>query len=199
MARDMLMDALRRRDLGVLNTIRHYRNLRERLGDDEIQEFEPQLLARTAAATGRSEANVRCATTEWIEIRPLSYLPTARYLGVAELFAGLRRHGKIVGIVSDYPAEAKLAVMGLDADFVVNSTDPDVAVLKPHPRGLERLMERAGVPPAATLMLGDRAERDGLAARRAGARCLIRSSKPQPGWQTFARFDDPVFAPMTSA
>jgi len=94
---------------------------------------------------------------------------------------------------------AKLEAMQLSADVVVSATDDDVGVLKPHPLGLERLMQRAGVPPGATLVIGDRVERDGIAAQRAGARCLIRSAKLRPGWQTFARFDDPVFAPAIYA
>ena len=57
-------------------------------------------------------------------------------------------------------------------------------------------MDRAGVAPTATLLIGDRADRDGVAAREAGARVLIRSTRPIEGWRTFDRFDAPVFAPM---
>jgi putative hydrolase of the HAD superfamily len=60
-------------------------------------------------------------------------------------------------------------------------------------------MALAGVEPEQTVLIGDRAERDGMAARRAGAHALIRSDKPLPGWITFRRFDDPVFAPMLAS
>ena len=53
---------------------------------------------------------------------------------------------------------------------------------------------RRRLPP--TLLIGDRAERDGLAARAAGAHVLLRASQPIAGWRTFARFDDALFAPM---
>ena len=55
-------------------------------------------------------------------------------------------------------------------------------------------MEAAHAAPGGTVLIGDRADRDGAAARRAGAWPLIRSVKAVEGWQTFARFDDPLFA-----
>ena len=152
--------------------------------------FLPQL-------RGRIEyADLQALVDDWIETRPLPYLAACRYDGVAELFEGLRRHGKTIGVLSDYPAEAKLTALGLAADHVVTAGDPGVGILKPHPRGLQVLMDRAGVAPTATLLIGDRADRDGVAAREAGARVLIRSTRPIEGWRTFDRFDAPVFAPM---
>jgi hypothetical protein len=55
-------------------------------------------------------------------------------------------------------------------------------------------MEAAGVAPGETVLIGDRTDRDGAAAGRAGARPLIRSAKAVEGWQTFPRFDDSLFA-----
>jgi len=104
------------------------------------------------------------------------------------------RAAKLIGVVSDYPASAKLAAMGLAADHVVWAGESDVGILKPHPRGLQRLMTRAGVSASETVLVGDRVERDGAAARRAGSRCLIRSRKPRQGWETFAAYDDSPFA-----
>jgi len=57
-------------------------------------------------------------------------------------------------------------------------------------------LARANSPPQNTVLIGDRVDRDGLAAARAGARCLIRSSAPRKGWTTFARYDSPIFAPV---
>jgi FMN phosphatase YigB (HAD superfamily) len=69
-------------------------------------------------------------------------------------------------------------------------------LLKPHPRGLEVLIAAAGVKPHETILIGDRPERDGLAARHVGAWALIRSSRPVEGWQSVTSFDDAVFAPV---
>lgn len=196
MARELAMHTLRARSLDALSVIGHYRRLREALGEEEADDFEPRLVSQTAAVTGVPAVAVREIVREWIETRPLPHLSAAACAGVAELFCALRRHRKIVGIVSDYPATAKLSALRLEADLVVSAVDRDVRILKPHPRGLHRLMALAQVAPAATLLIGDRSDRDGAAASRAGVRCLIRSSRPRAGWQTFQRFDEALFAPL---
>jgi putative hydrolase of the HAD superfamily len=196
MARDMLLHAILNRNLNVITVLETYRRIRARLGDEEVIDFERVLIAETASATGNSQDAVRGIVAEWIEQRPLTYLGGCRYPGLPELFAGLRRKGKIVGILSDYPARAKLAALGLTADHVVSAADENIGLLKPHSRGLEALICAAGVRAHATMLIGDRAERDGLVARRAGAWALIRSTKPIEGWQTFTSFDDALFAPF---
>lgn len=67
-----------------------------------------------------------------------------RYPSLPEFFAGLRRKGKVIGILSDYPATAKLEGLGLAADHVVSAGDKGIGLLKPHPRGLEALIAAAG-------------------------------------------------------
>lgn len=196
MAAALLRQVLRPRGLAAIRVLTHYRRLREHMGDAETADFNRVLSAGTAAATGLSEPDVRAIVAEWIDRRPLPYLAGCRYPGLVELFAGLRRQGKVIGILSDYPATAKLAALSLSADHVVSAEDEDIGILKPNPKGLEALMRRAGATPATTVMIGDRIDRDGLVAQRAGTRALIRSSRPVEGWQTFTRFDDPVFQPL---
>jgi FMN phosphatase YigB (HAD superfamily) len=199
MARDILLHTLLKRDLNVVAVLARYRRIRERLGDEEAIDFERALIAQTAAATANSPDQVRAIVSEWVERRPLKYLAACRYPGLPQLFAGLRRSGKSIGILSDYPAEAKLEALGLTANYVAFAGDEGIGVLKPHPRGLESLIATAVVKPQQTLLIGDRADRDGIVARRVGAQALIRSSKPIEGWQTFARFDDALFAPVLAS
>jgi FMN phosphatase YigB (HAD superfamily) len=196
MALEMLLHAVSTRNFQAIKVLRTYRSIRERLADQEEPNFERALIVETAAATARSPDAVRAMVTEWIEQRPLHHIADCRYLLVPELFAGLRRKSKIIGILSDYPATAKLAALGLTADHVVCAGDEGIGLLKPHPRGLQTLIAAAGAQAPATVVIGDRADRDGLVARRAGARALIRSSRPIEGFQTFVRFDDPLFAPF---
>jgi len=196
MARDMALSAVARRSVRFIAVVAAYRRIRERLGEREAGDFESVLVAETAAAAGCSVEVVRAVVAEWIETRPLPYLARCRYPGLPSLFAGLRRSGKIIGVFSDYPAQAKLAALDLSADLVACAPDPGIGYLKPHPRGLESLIAAAGVTPGQTLLIGDRHDRDGLAAQRAGARILLRSSKPIDGWQTFRRYDDPLFSPI---
>jgi FMN phosphatase YigB (HAD superfamily) len=196
MARDILLHTLLKRDLNVVAVLAKYRRIRERLGDEEAIDFERALIAQTAVATGNSPDRVRAIVSEWVERRPLRYLAACRYPGLIQLFAGLRRSGKSIGILSDYPAKAKLEALNLTANYVVFAGDEGIGLLKPHPRGLASLITAAGVEPHQTVVIGDRVDRDGLVARRAGAQALIKSSKPIEGWQTFARFDDALFSPL---
>ena len=197
MLREMLLAAIRSRDIGFIRILSAYRRIREELGDELHEDFERELTARTAAFVGCSEERVQSTAEEWLERRPLRHLARYRYPRLPELFRGLRKQGKRVGIFSDYPARAKLAALQLDADVIVSAGDTDVGVLKPHPRGLHVLMSRAAVSPAQTIMIGDRAERDGLAARAASVRSLILSRKSMSDWQTFGRYDDPLFSTVS--
>jgi FMN phosphatase YigB (HAD superfamily) len=197
-ARDLAAYTIRNRDLKVVSVLTKYRRIREQMGDEQIVDFDQLLVAKTAAASVCSEEFVRAVVSEWMEVRPLSYLARCLYPKVPELFEGLRSRGKIIGVLSDYPAKAKLAAMGLTANHVVSAGDEGVGVLKPHARGLELLMAAGKATADETIVIGDRVDRDGLVAKWVGARVLIRSSKPVSGYQTFQRYDDEVFAPLLS-
>jgi len=194
MLQEMLLFAARNRTIEFIKILRVYRHLREELGESQREDFERELIARTAKVVGCSEALVEATAEEWLEQRPLPHLIRYRYAGLTELFKSLRAQGKLIGVFSDYPAQLKLKAMNLDADFVVCATDKDIGVLKPHPKGLQVLMARAAVNPEETVLIGDRAERDGLAAQAANTHALILSRKALEGWQTFDRYDDPLFS-----
>lgn len=194
MARDLLLSALWSRSTRAVRVLSAYRKIRERLGDEEVREFEPVLLGETAQCCGVSEAEVAAIVAEWMERRPLAYMADCCFPGIPQLFERLRTGGKTIGILSDYPAHAKLRAFGLSADVVVCAGDPGVGVLKPHPQGLERVMELAGIPAGATVMIGDRIERDGDAARRIGVQALIKSNRPAAGWHTFSSYHDAIFS-----
>jgi HAD superfamily hydrolase (TIGR01549 family) len=178
---------------GSLNTIKilgSYREWREEFADQGAERFEEMLVSRLASRYHKPEADIQAIVTEWMEVKPLKYLKECRYRGVKELLTQLRSTGKIIGVLSDYPAHDKLSRLELEADFVLSARDEDVAALKPNPRGLQHLMALAGVGPEATVMVGDRAERDGEMGRRAGVKTYLRSSDAIPGWDCFSSFHD---------
>jgi HAD superfamily hydrolase (TIGR01549 family) len=192
----LLADALRTRSLATLRTLRTFRRVRESLGDAPAEAFMQEQYARTALRHGMRAEDVERLASEWLERRPLPMLAACRYPHVDALFAALLRSGKQVAVFSDYPASAKLEALGLQAGHVVCATDPHIGRLKPDPAGLLAIMRACGASPQRTLMVGDRADRDGAAARRAGAHALIRSARPIPGHLTFRSFDDLVFRPV---
>ena len=196
MVRDIVLHVLLRGEYHLIPVLRAYRRIRERLGEEESSHFETRLLEETATSTGCAKEQVRALVAEWVERRPLPYLAGCRYEGLPQLFRGLRRHEIAIGVFSDYPAREKMAALALDADHIAWAGEPEVGVLKPHPRGLEVLLDRAKTGPEATVLIGDRVERDGMAARRCGVHPLIRSPILRTGWQTFTSYADPLFAPL---
>lgn len=196
MLADLIEHTLAARSLAALRVLRIYRALREAVGEEEIDGFGDILLERTARKARLDQVAVTAIVDEWLHRRPLSYLRACRYPNVKELFVALKENGKRIGIFSDYPARDKLDVMGLEADFIICAADTDVGILKPHPRGLEVLLASAGAAPWETLMIGDRVDRDGEAARRANVRALIRSPRPVSGWSCFADYASPIFQPL---
>ena len=196
MLRRLLAATWKSRSLDTLQTLRTFRHVREALGDHPEPDFMHLQYARTASRHNKTEEEVRTLTTEWMERKPLPFLADCRYPHLDSLFAGLRGAGKQIAVFSDYPATDKLAALGLQAAPVVCATDADIARLKPDPFGLLAILSQTGVPAERTLMVGDRVDRDGLAARQAGVRALIRASKPHPEFDTFRAYDDPLFAPM---
>jgi putative hydrolase of the HAD superfamily len=192
MAAKLARAALARRSLHEATVIRRYRALRERLGSNEVADFEDVLARTVAGDLGCAPAEIREIVTDWIDRRPLPVLERMRYPGVDTVFDALRASGRTIGVLSDYPALDKIQALGLRADHVVSAAD--AGLLKPHPRGLEMLMDRAGADPRGTVLIGDRIDRDGEAARRAGVRFLLRTSRPVAGFACFSSYRDPVFA-----
>lgn len=173
--------------LSTLKALKAYRHTREIAADAERPDFESEALA-AAARAGKVTGDQACElVAEWMHRRPLPLLLRYRYAGVVELFADLREQGTLIGILSDHPAAAKIAAMGLQADAIAFAGGNGVPIQKPDPIGLRYLMEKFGTSPTETILIGDRQDRDGEAGRRAGIDVLIRADKCA-GPDTFQSF-----------
>lgn len=144
-----------------------------------------------AACSHVSETRVRQVVRKWMYERPLRYLPACRYKGVRALFQDLSKRKVRTGIFSDYPAEEKMEALGLQADAVVCALDRDVDRLKPDPRGLQVTADRLGIPISDCLFIGDREDKDGECARRAGMRFFLveRDSNYHPSSDLYKEID----------
>lgn len=195
----LLASAWHERSLHTLRVLRAFRAVREALGDEEHPDFLTLQYTRTAARTGCDADTVRALVQAWMERQPLALLRACRWPHVDAVFDALHAAGKQVAVWSDYPAQDKLQALGLQADRVVAACDPEVARLKPDPRGLLALLQHAGVPAARAVMVGDRVDRDALAAQRAGVQALVLARHTPPGVQGFRGYNDPVFMPLLEA
>lgn len=171
-----------------LRAVRAYRHAQEwlRANPGDSLNLAASQIHRAAAATGLEESEIRQAVHRWMETAPLDLLQAARTPGLLEFLREVRSGGLRTGAVSDYPAHAKLAALGVRDlfDAVVCAQDAGVQVFKPEPAGIQLALQQLGVTPENAVYIGDRPEVDGEAARRAGVR-FVRIG-PADGYGTVA-------------
>lgn len=192
----LLRDAIARRSLDTLLTLRSFRHCREALAESPVEDFLTAQYAIPAARRGCTAEEVRGLVADWMERRPLPMLAACRRPGVRRLFAAMAREGKRIAILSDYPAAEKLAALGLAADYVIAATDADVGRPKPDSGGLEKLLRQAGVAPHRAVLIGDRVDRDWAVAARVNMRALILSRGDLGEVERFVSFEDALFKPL---
>jgi HAD superfamily hydrolase (TIGR01549 family) len=153
--------------------LRAYRHAQERLRGLDANPSTQGALA--AEASGVPVSEVERIADEWMQRRPLKYLRLCRAPGAVALIDWLMRAGIKLGVLSDYPAAAKIAALGLDGRFdpILCATDPEVGAFKPNPRGFLRAASIWKLPPADVLVVGDRPEADAAGAAAAGMPCVI--------------------------
>jgi phosphoglycolate phosphatase/putative hydrolase of the HAD superfamily len=174
-----------------LRLIALFRRERERRAGEHPASLETAQYEWAAAAAGTRPERVRAVIERWMDRAPLRHLAPCRHTGVAELFQRLAGRGTRIAVFSDYPAREKLAALELQVDCVVSALDPEVNRLKPDPTGLLVAARRLQVPVERCLMVGDRDDRDGEAARAAGMPFLLFQPRPGPsgaGPATFCSF-----------
>jgi HAD superfamily hydrolase (TIGR01549 family) len=128
-----------------------------------------------ARRTGVPVAEVETIVNEWMMDRPLKHLLRCRAAGLLPLLDLLSRRGIKVGVFSDYPPDRKLKALGIEGRFsvVLCSTDPEIGMFKPHPRGFLVAAARWQVDPSEVLVVGDRPDADAAGAAAAGMPCVI--------------------------
>ncbi len=160
-------------ELQDLKIIRDFRREREKRALEVVFDLENAQYDWAAKISGVSPKRVRNIVQKWIFRVPLKHIPSCSYPKMLELFEHLSHRGVATGIFSDYPAQEKLAALGLSPCCIVSATDRNVGRLKPDPKGLFVVAERLGVAVEHCLFVGDRDERDGECARRAGMPYII--------------------------
>jgi FMN phosphatase YigB (HAD superfamily) len=152
--------------------LRRFREEHERVRELGL-EGDPFALQieRTAEGLGRSAGDVEEHVRRWMIERPGRWLARFRRQALLSEIESFRAGGGRTALVSDYPATRKLEALGASRlfDAVVASGEPGgPRRLKPHPDGLLRAAAALEVEPSACLVIGDRDDADGEAARAAG-------------------------------
>jgi len=159
---------------GALPCLRAFRGEHERLrletSAPSADSFRTQI-RRTAARLGRTDGEVRRLVERWMIERPCRWLRPLRRRGLLNELSDFHEQGGKTALVSDYPARAKLAAMRIEHLFDVVVASGECAEplrLKPWPDGYLKAADTLHVPPKDCLVIGDRIDADGQAARRAG-------------------------------
>ncbi len=155
-------------------TLRRFRQEHERMRETFDQDVDSPFaiqVERTAAALGVDRAVVEHHVTEWMIERPQKWIRRFKRDGLLDEIAAFRQAGGKTALVSDYPASGKLAALaaaGLFDAVVASGEAGGPRRLKPHPAGYLEAARRLGVEPSDCLVIGDREDADGAAARAAG-------------------------------
>jgi len=160
--------------LPALRILRCFRQQHEILRQTR-QGYDPspfyEQVRRTADILKIPEEQVDRVVREWMIQRPCKWLKRFRRRGLLDEITAFRAEGGRTAIVSDYPAETKLVALGAAAlfDRVVASGDiGGPRHLKPTPEGYLMAASALEVEPSRCLVIGDRADVDGVAAASAG-------------------------------
>lgn len=104
----------------------------------------------------------------WLFEKPLDVIPEYKYESILKFVNDFKRKGKKIVVYSDYPAEDKLSVLGLQYDLVFypGSGIPDV--LKPSRDVMRAIVDSIGTEPEKVLYIGDDIDKDGVSAEFIG-------------------------------
>jgi len=156
-----------------LKIVRDFRKSRENNHRERVEDLETMQYVWGSQVSNVSQERVREVIGKWLFERPLKYLRLCRRPGIKELFSFLQEKGILIGIFSDYPVLEKIKALDLSSNMEACATDKNINRLKPDPKGLWILSNKMEVPVENCLFIGDRDEKDGECARRAGMPYLI--------------------------
>ena len=159
---------------GSIRALRVFRHEHERIRRELTEAVDDPFalqLERAAGRLGLTVDQLEQVVREWMFRRPGRWIRRFRRRSLLSEIAAFREAGGKTAVVSDYPARQKLDALNardLFDDVVASGEAPGPGRLKPWPDGYQLAAGRLGVQPGACLVIGDRPDADGEAARRAG-------------------------------
>lgn len=160
-----------------LRVIFYYRRLREKWdamdAQADLEERQYEACAKKCGCKGKEVENI---IKRWMQEEPLVHLKAYQDEQAAKLIGQLRSEGVLNAVYSDYPTADKLEALGISVDRQFCSADSQISCMKPNPKGILYILDAMGIQAEDALMIGDRMEKDGEAAKAAGVDWLILSA-----------------------
>ncbi len=186
-----------RRGLRTVRAISAFRAAQEELRHAPAStDLHTEQLSLAAARANIDAEEVARHVTRWMDDGPIDLVARYARPGLLDTLQQMRAQGLRLAVLSDYPATAKLQALGIleMIDVVVSAQDPEVGVFKPHPRGLEVVLDRLGLDGTQALYVGDRVDVDSGAASAAKVACIIlapqRAGDPEAGYRRATSFPE---------
>lgn len=138
-------------------------------GESDIDE---QQYKYVAMKLNTSPEKVKNVIHRWIYENPLDALKLSKDERLSGIIERELKDKKVV-VLSDYPAYDKLKAMDINIKDAYCTAQKEIGELKPSPKGLMYISSLYDVPTSDMLMIGDRMEKDGECAKRAGVDYVI--------------------------
>ncbi|MEX2187966.1 MAG: HAD family hydrolase [Pirellulales bacterium] len=173
------------RDARIVQAFRreHEQMRRAEVPNSTGSAFDRQIQG-TAEKLKLSEEAVTRVVQRWMVDRPGKWIKMFRRRGLISSIARFRTAGGRTALVSDYPAQRKLASLAAVDLFevvIANGEGGTTFPLKPDPAAYVAAADRLAVPPDQCIVIGDRHDADGLAAQSAGmAFCHVKNMAITP-------------------
>ncbi len=156
--------------IGDVSILQHFRKTKDNWSGTSSEE---EIIKKVAEDKNTSFQRVDGIVQKWIYDNPLSALAKTKDTRLIDWIKRLRKSGKKVVVLSDYPTSDKLSALGVTVDASFGPDDPRIDELKPSPKGLRVVMDDMKTEADDTLMIGARMEKDGKAAEAAGVDHMI--------------------------
>lgn len=151
-----------------------YRSLRDKWdAADTGADLEKRQYMEAGKPFGMSGEQVEKIIVHWMMEEPLKHLKAYRDERVVKTIKILQEKGVQTVVYSDYPTKDKLRALGIQVSDSFSAMDDVIACMKPNPKGLEYIIKKYKIAKKDSIMIGDRMEKDGQAARAAGIDYLI--------------------------
>jgi HAD superfamily hydrolase (TIGR01549 family) len=167
------------KDLKILS---NFRKQREKHKGYSSRNLEADQFNWSSSELNLPVKRIQITIEEFIYNLPLKFIRSAAYKGAGEFISNLMNNGYKVAIYSDYPADEKLAALGISADKTFCSTDKTINCLKPNKKGLINICQFFDCDITEAIFIGDRVDTDGESAKMAGIKFLkVDKSKARSG------------------
>jgi len=142
-----------------------------------LREFRKRMSGIRAAGGVLPSNGSRKATSSQLSIERRWYGEAIRRVGVRkglrEALDNFRKAGLIQVVVSDYECSYKLSALELEDVFDGVFSGETIGYVKPSPKLFIAVAQELRIKPEQLLHIGDRRDRDGIAAAEAGCKVLI--------------------------